>query len=124
MVLDEETIKTLDERIKDIIVSLNELPFCETVSSCSGHPSTDPAATPYVDIVYHDPKEAKRFHKALLKKVPYLDFRVLRGPRGESVHYIMDAEHTEEKMEKFWNGWREVLKEYRRIGKLKRSNRP
>ena len=125
MALNNEVIKSIDSRIRDIVVELNELPFCTTLHSCSGHPHTDSAATPYMDIKYESSKKAVNFHSLLLEKVPYIDFKILpieyrkydfrevitKG--NYFIHYYMYGKHTEERINEFWNGWRKVLNKYK-----------
>ncbi len=128
MTLDENIIKLLDPEIRDVITKLNELSLCKTLYSCSGHPESNPVATPYVDIRYNPERvnEASSFHKYLMKEVPYLSFRVLpikdRNKDFEDIikdenhrfHYIMYGEHSRKKVNQFWEGWRRILNSYER----------
>jgi len=126
MSLDKNVIKLLDPQIVDIVVKLNQLPFCSTIHSCSGHPDSDKAATPYIDIHYNskEVKQANSFHLILLKTVPYIDFRILppeyRGKEFEEIisksnhffHYYMDTKHLKNNITKFWRGWEKALNYY------------
>ncbi|MEK6872772.1 MAG: hypothetical protein AABW90_02060 [Nanoarchaeota archaeon] len=126
MALDKDIIESLDHEIIDIVTRLNELPFCNTLYSCGGHPETDKAATPYITMKYNsrDISRASSLHRSLLKKVPYIYFRVLPqeysnidfeeliGKEDHSLTYLMDYEHTRENTNEFWEGWKKVLNDY------------
>jgi len=122
--IDEIILKSIDKEIRDIINSLNQIPFIQTLYSCSGHPEThQPQETPYVDIHYASPEKGLEFHKRILTEVPFINFRVLpitiRDKSMEDilkdsnhrVHYIYDN-HNKQGVNSFWNAWRNIISEY------------
>ena len=90
-------------------------------------PHTDPAATPYADIRYDGSEEAVRFHAFLLENVSHINFKILPIKYREEdfkkiitkkdhfIHYYLVGEHEEDRVNEFWEWWRKVLREYKKL---------
>lgn len=78
--ISESDLRSIDPEIKDLMVSLDALPFVDkTHFSCWGHPETKDAVYPYFMLNYNlaESSNAFKFHTDLLSSVDEIKYATI-----------------------------------------------